>query len=94
MAVRWGISLELLYIVTFTEGSFQNPFKTHAHVGVGQNQTTRGPQVLVLGSIYQGKPFWVHMFDPQPCNRIAIPGTGTKDLPLDDAIAILKRPLA
>ena len=25
-----------------------------------------GPQVLVFGSIYQGKPFWVPVFDPQP----------------------------
>ena len=24
------------------------------HLGVGQNETTRGPQVLVLGSTYQG----------------------------------------
>ena len=24
------------------------------NMGVGQNETTRGPQVLVLGSIYQG----------------------------------------
>ena len=25
-----------------------------------------GRQVLVHVSIYQGKPFWVHIFDPQP----------------------------
>ena len=25
-----------------------------------------GPQVLVHDSIYQGNPFWVHSFDPQP----------------------------
>ena len=25
-----------------------------------------GPQVLVFGSIYQGNPFWVPIFDPQP----------------------------
>ena len=34
-------------------------------MGMGQNLTTRGPQVLVLGSIYQ-VPFWVPIFDPQP----------------------------
>ena len=28
-----------------------------SHMGMGQNITTRGPQVLVFGSIYQGKPF-------------------------------------
>ena len=33
-------------------------------MGVDQNQATRGPQVLVFGSIY---PFWGHpIFDPQP----------------------------
>ena len=26
-----------------------------------------GPQGLVFGSIYQGKPFWVRIFDPWPC---------------------------
>ena len=26
----------------------------HAQLGVGQNTTTRGPQVLVFGSVYQG----------------------------------------
>ena len=36
------------------------------HMGMGQNLTTRGPQVLVLGCICQGKPFWAPMFDPQP----------------------------
>ena len=25
-----------------------------------------GPQVFVLGSIYQGSPFWVPIFDPLP----------------------------
>ena len=25
-----------------------------------------GPQILVFGSIYQGKPFWAPIFDPQP----------------------------
>ena len=30
-----------------------------------------GPQVLVLGSIYQGNPFWVPMFDPQPFEPLA-----------------------
>ena len=25
-----------------------------------------GPLVLVMGFIYQGKPFWVPIFDPQP----------------------------
>ena len=37
------------------------------HHGMGQNQTricTAG--FLVLGSIYQGKPFRVRMFDQQP----------------------------
>ena len=29
-------------------------------MGMGQNETTMGPQVLVHVSIYQGKPFWVH----------------------------------
>ena len=33
-------------------------------MGMGQNLTTRGPQVLVLGSIYQGNPFWVPI-DPR-----------------------------
>ena len=28
------------------------------------------PQVLVFGSIYQGKPFWVRIFDPHPCTPL------------------------
>ena len=28
-----------------------------------------GPQVLVHGSIYQGKPFWAHIFDPRLCKN-------------------------
>ena len=34
-------------------------------MAMGQNETTRRPQVLVLGSIYQ-VPFWAPIFDPQP----------------------------
>ena len=30
-------------------------------MGMGQTKTTRG-----FGSIYQGNPFWVRSFDPQP----------------------------
>ena len=43
---------------------------------MGQNETTRNwtikppgvglRMVLVFGSIYQGKPFWVRILDPQP----------------------------
>ena len=29
-----------------------------------------GPQVLVFGSIYQGNPFWVPIFDPQPYGHV------------------------
>ena len=29
-------------------------------MGMGQNKTTRGPQVLVFGSIYQGSIFGTH----------------------------------
>ena len=36
------------------------------NMGVGQNET-RGPGLV--GSIYQGKPFWVPIFDPQPYGR-------------------------
>ena len=39
---------------------------SRVQMGMGQNLTTRGPQVLVLGSVYQGKPFCVPIFDPQP----------------------------
>ena len=39
--------------------------RTWNHMAVGQNETSRGPQVLVLGSIYR-VPFWVPIFDPQP----------------------------
>ena len=39
-------------------------------MGMGQNETARG-QVLVLGSIWQGNPFWVHPFDPQPYRYIS-----------------------
>ena len=28
-----------------------------------------GPQVLVHGSIHQGNPFWVPIFDPHPCSK-------------------------
>ena len=35
-------------------------------MGMGQNETTGGPQVLVHVSIYQGNPFWARIFDPQP----------------------------
>ena len=35
--------------------------------GYGSKLTTRKPQVLVLVSIHQGKPFWGDpIFDPQP----------------------------
>ena len=34
-------------------------------LGMGQNEATRGLQVLVHVSIYQGNPFWVLIFDPQ-----------------------------
>ena len=27
-----------------------------------------GPQAVVQVSMYQGKPFWVHIFDPQACD--------------------------
>ena len=44
------------------------------NMGMGQNLTTRGPQVLVLGSTYQGNPFWGypifghgHIFGFFPC---------------------------
>ena len=46
------------------------------HKAMGQNQTTRGPQILVLGSILQGKPFWafgVPIFDPHLYNKCWIP---------------------
>ena len=36
--------------------------------GMGQDCTTRGPQVLVFGSIYQGSILGVPVFDPQPWN--------------------------
>ena len=35
-------------------------------LGRGQNKPTRGPQVLVFGSIYQGNPFLVRILDPHP----------------------------
>ena len=35
------------------------------HLGVGQNETTRGPQVLVHASIHQGSISGT-FFDPQP----------------------------
>ena len=36
-------------------------------VGMGQNETIRGPQVLVYFSLFQGKPYWGNpIFDPQP----------------------------
>ena len=37
---------------------------------MGQNKTTRTPQVLVFGSSYQGKPSLVRILDPQPFFRI------------------------
>ena len=33
-----------------------------------------GPQVLVFGSIYQGKPCWVPIFDPQPNGELISKG--------------------
>ena len=39
-------------------------------LGVSQNKTTRGPHVLVFGSIYQGRPFWVRISDPQPLKHV------------------------
>ena len=35
------------------------------HLGMGQNETTTKPQVLVLGS-FARVALWVHIFDPQP----------------------------
>ena len=43
----------------------------HHNVGMGQNYTTRGPQVLVLVS-FSRVPFWVPIFDPHPskCGKL------------------------
>ena len=35
-------------------------------MGMGQNQTIRGPHFLVHVSINQGNLFWAPIFDPQP----------------------------
>ena len=40
--------------------------RKHAKWGMGQNSTTRGPQVLVHVSIFRGNPFWLLIFDPLP----------------------------
>ena len=59
-------------------------------MGMSQNKATRGPHVLVFGSIYQGKPFWVRILDRQmplthqftdqrqALNRLAFFGTAPK----------------
>ena len=55
---------------------------------MGQNETTWGPLVLVLCSIYQGKPFWgCPIFDPQPCDSHAVYAVRA-DWPLDSHEAL------
>ena len=49
---------------------------------MGQN-STRGGQVLVHVSIYQGKPFWIHIFDPQPIRESLQPELGYRQDSLD-----------
>ena len=43
-------------------------FRAPNHLGMGQNLATRGPQGLVVGSIFQ-VPFWVPIFDPHPLGK-------------------------
>ena len=58
--------------------------KSESPHGYGSNLSTRGPQVLVLGSIYQGKPFWgyptlflthshVIVFQQSPTKSVSMP---------------------
>ena len=52
-------------------------------MGMGQNKTTRKPQVLVFASICQGVPFLVRTFDPQPYDKkqsLADLGTASPEL--------------
>ena len=46
--------------------STKPPFSSEADLGMGQNETTNGPQVLVLGCIYPGFILGYPIFDPQP----------------------------
>ena len=41
--------------------------RTSMWVWVKKRPPGIGPQILLDVSIYQGKPFWAPMFDPQPC---------------------------
>ena len=44
-----------------------NEAEAKANMGVRQNETTRGPRVLVHVATYKDKPFWGYpTFDPQP----------------------------
>ena len=54
----------LVGIGMFTAGTIW--ILTHCQMGMGQSFNHQGPQVLVLGSIYRGKPFWGYPdFRPQ-----------------------------
>ena len=41
-------------------------FEPYEYVWVKIQPPGIGPQVGVLVSIYQGNPFWIDIFDPQP----------------------------
>ena len=58
-------------------GTIHTHFLSHSHMCMGQNETIRGLQVLVLGSIYQGPvlgaPFWqshLQNMKPSPCPKV------------------------
>ena len=56
-----GLRTQLMQL-RLMESNFSNPI----WVWVKIKPPGIGPQILVHVSIYQGKPFWVHIFDPQP----------------------------
>ena len=56
------------------------PLKEDTHLGMGQNSTTRGLQVLVLGSIYTGSIFFGYLFLTR--SHFTIPRVDA-DLPAD-----------
>ena len=62
-------------------------------LGMGQNQTTRGPQLSVHVSIYQGNPFWVPIFDPQPFLQSSQPPAHSADVVLPLLAGVVLYPL-
>ena len=73
------------------EGAGPNQETSPLQMGMSQNKTTRGPHVLVFGSIYQGNPFWGYPILTH--SQIEFEGRSRTFLPLFSVFRICTKPL-